>query len=177
MPKRIGVWIDHSQAHLVALANGSTPHIVTIASEIEHKHKAMPRTGRVAPGHLSGSPSKRYEKRREEEKRRFYNQIVKALTGAEEIVVMGPGVAKGELQKEIKRDGKLRGLVSSVEAADKKMTTAQLIAKVKESFDESPLRGFPRRSSLNHTPHELDRIRLRGSRNHRADNGFVSDYQ
>ena len=176
MPRRIGVWIDHAQAHLVALANGSPPQIVTIASEIEHKHKAMPRTGRVAPGHLSGSRTKRYDKRREEEKRRFYNQVVKALTGAEEIVVMGPGVAKGELQKEIKRDAQLMELVISVEPADTKMTTAQLVAMVKKSFDESPLRGFPRRGSISHIPHELDRIRLRGSRNDRADNGFLSDF-
>jgi len=174
MPKRIGVWIDHAQAHLVALRNGSPPQIVTIASEIEHKHKAMPRAGRVAPGHLSGSPTKRYEKRREEEKRRFYNQIVKALTGAEEIVVMGPGVAKGELQKEINRDVRLRKLVSSVEPADKKMTTAQLVARVKQSFDESPLRGFPKRGSTSHTPQELNRISARDNLDYRSDKGFFA---
>ena len=85
MLNRIGVWIDHTQAHLVALAYGAQPQVVTITSEIEHKHKAMPRAGRVAPGHLSSSPVKRYEQRREEEKRRFYNQMVKALNGAERL--------------------------------------------------------------------------------------------
>lgn len=173
MPKRFGVWIDHSQAHLVALTNGSPPNVVTITSDIEHKHKAMPRAGRVAPGHLNGSPNKRYEQRREEEKRRFYRQIVNALAGAENIVVMGPGFAKGELEKEIKRDGRLTGCISSIEPTDNKMTTAQLIAKVKEAFNEGAPRGFPKRGPISHTPHELDRIRLRDSRSNSAENGLL----
>ncbi len=174
MHKRIGVWIDHSQAHLIALDNGSPPRVVTIASEIEHKHKAMPRTGRVAPGHLSGSPIKRYEQRREEEKRRFYCQIVKALNGAKEIMVMGPGIAKGELQKEINRDGRLKELICSVQTADNKMTNAQLIAKVKNAFDESPLRGFPKRGSISHTPQELNRISARDKLDYRSEKGLFA---
>ncbi len=157
MPKRIGVWIDHAKAHLVVLENQATPEVVTIASDVEHRHKAMPTGSPAVPGQLHGAPIKRYEHRREQEKHRYYEQIVSAVRFADSIVIMGPGLAKNELTKEIRKHHQLAGRVLAVEPADKKLTPAQLVAKVRAAFDEPLPRGVPQRGPLSHTPHELNR--------------------
>lgn len=157
MPKRIGVWIDHAKAHLVVLENQATPEVVTIASDVEHRHKAMPTGGPAMPGQLHSAPVKRYEHRREQEKHRYYEQIVSAVRFADSIVIMGPGLAKSELTKRIHKRRGLSRRVLAVEPADKKLTTAQLVAKVRAAFDEPLPRGIPHRGPMSHTPHELTR--------------------
>ncbi len=157
MPKRIGIWIDHAKAHLVVLENQAAPEVVTIASDVERRHKAMPTGSPALPGHLHGAPIKRYERRREQEKHRYYEQIVDAVRFADSIVIMGPGLAKSELTKQIRKHQKLAGRVIAVEPADKKLTPAQLVAKVRAAFDEPLPRGVPQRGPLSHTPHELNR--------------------
>ena len=156
MPKRIGVWIDHAKAHLVVLENQAAPHVVTITSDVEHRHKAMPTGGPAVPGQLHSAPIKRYEHRREQEKHRYYERVVDAIRFADSIVILGPGLAKSELTKQIDKH-RLIGRVLAVEPADKKLTTAQLVAKVRAAFDESLPRGVPQRGPMSHTPHELTR--------------------
>ena len=157
MPKRIGVWIDLAKAHLVILEHQAAPVVVTIASDVEHRHKAMPTGGPAVPGQLHSAPIKRYEHRREQEKHRYYQRIVDAVRFADSIVIMGPGLAKSELAKQIHKRRRLTGRVLAVEPADKKLTTAQLVAKVRAAFDEPLPRGIPQRGPMSHTPHELPR--------------------
>ncbi len=157
MPKRIGVWIDHAKAHLVVLENQAAPHVVTIESDVEPRHKATPGSGPAMPGQLHSAPVKRYEHRREQEKHRYYEQIIDALRFADRIVIMGPGLAKSELTKEMRKHHHLAERVLAVQPADKKLTAAQLVAKVRAAFDEPLPRGIPQRGPMSHTPHELTR--------------------
>lgn len=157
MPKRIGIWIDHAKAHLVVLENNTTPEVLTIESDVEHRHKAMPTGSPAVPGQLHSAPIKRYENRREQEKHRYYERIVDVVRFADSIVIMGPGLAKSELTKEIRKHHHLTGRVLAVEPADKKLTPAQLVAKVRAAFDEPLPRGIPQHGPMSHTPHELTR--------------------
>lgn len=157
MPKRIGIWIDHAKTHLVILENGTTPEVLTIESDVEHRHKATPAGGPALPGQLHSAPIKRYEHRREQEKRRYYEQIASAVRFADSLVVMGPGLAKRELVNQLQKHKCLAGRVLAIQPADKKLTKAQLVAKVRAAFDESLPRGIPQRGPMSHTPHELTR--------------------
>ncbi len=157
MPKRIGVWIDHAKAHLVVLENQAAPEVLTIESDVEPRHKATPGSGPAMPGQLHSAPVKRYEHRREQEKHRYYQRIVDAMRFADRIVIMGPGLAKRELIKEMRKHRQLAERVLAVEPADKKLTAAQLVAKIRATFNEPLPRGVPQRGPMSHTPHELTR--------------------
>ena len=65
----------------------------------------------------------------------YYEEVVSHLRDAEEIMIFGPGEAKGELLKRIERDD-LRGRTACVETADN-MTVPQIAAKVRNYFQAS----------------------------------------
>ena len=175
MPKRIGIWIDHANTHLVVLENGTTPEVLTIESDVEHRHKATPGSGPALPGQLHSAPIKRYEHRREQEIHRYYERVVDAVRFADSIVIMGPGLAKSELSKQIHKHRRLSGRVLGVQPADKKLTTAQLVAKVRAAFDEPLPRGIPQHGPRSHTPHEL--TRGNGRAHARRDDEALSSIQ
>jgi hypothetical protein len=62
----------------------------------------------------------------------FYDEVISRIRGAEEIFILGPGEAKGELKKRLETNYLGRRTVG-VEACDK-MTDPQIVAKVGEHF-------------------------------------------
>ena len=69
---------------------------------------------------------------------RYYRLVADRLTGADAVFVLGPGEGPGELVRSLKGD--LASRVVGVEAADK-MTTPQVIARVREIFGQELPRG------------------------------------
>ena len=65
---------------------------------------------------------------------RYYDRVAARVSGAEAVLILGPGEAKGELKKRIERDP-ASGRIVGVEAADK-MTISQIVAKVRQRFAE-----------------------------------------
>jgi hypothetical protein len=132
MPATVGVWIDHRQA-LIVTATKRGQEIGLIVSHVE---KHLERSG--------DSPLKgRYESMKvpadDSQLRAFtghinvyYEAVIAALRGADSILILGPGEAKGELKKRLVRS-RLGDRICGVEAADK-MTLRQLAAKVREFF-------------------------------------------
>jgi stalled ribosome rescue protein Dom34 len=64
----------------------------------------------------------------------FYDEVISHIREAEEILVFGPGEAKGELEKRLESKG-LRRRIVGVETIDK-MTDRQVAAKVRQRFLE-----------------------------------------
>jgi hypothetical protein len=64
----------------------------------------------------------------------YYDAVIACIRDAESILIFGPGEAKAELQKRIKK-AKLRGHVVGFETSDK-MTDRQISAKVRQYFQE-----------------------------------------
>jgi hypothetical protein len=65
----------------------------------------------------------------------YYDSVVACIQDAEEVLLFGPGEAKGELKKRIMRNK--RGVrVVALQAADK-MTDRQVSAKVRHYFENS----------------------------------------
>jgi hypothetical protein len=62
----------------------------------------------------------------------YYNAVVAILHDADTIQIFGPGEAKGELEKRIKRNG-LKANILAIETMDK-LTVRQIAAKVRECF-------------------------------------------
>jgi stalled ribosome rescue protein Dom34 len=69
---------------------------------------------------------------------RYYDTVIEALRGCENLILFGPGEAKGELQKRLaKIKPELR--VAAVETTDK-MTDPQISAKVRAHFADAAIR-------------------------------------
>ena len=62
----------------------------------------------------------------------YYDDVIASLRGADAILILGPGEAKGEFLKRFKSK-KLRGVTVELETVDK-MTDRQIAAKVVQHF-------------------------------------------
>jgi hypothetical protein len=121
MKKRVGLWIDHEKAVVVFLS-GNDAEIKLITSHIEKQHRQ------------SGVATPADDIRQRKSTRQFsgfYDEVISCIRGAEEIFILGPGEAKGELRKRL--EDYLRRRIVGLEAADR-MTDPQIVAKVREHF-------------------------------------------
>jgi hypothetical protein len=62
----------------------------------------------------------------------FYDEVISCIRDAGSILIFGPGEAKGELVKRIKKN-KINGQILAIEPVDK-MTDPQIVAKVRQYF-------------------------------------------
>ena len=142
MDTYIGVWLDHRKAHIVSLNKSAheteiqlDKAIITIESGVE-KHVRLSggaRSGKTPYGPQDVAVEGKMEDRRKHQLHDYYQQIVRRIQDAKKIFILGPGEAKGELSKEIKKSKALAAKLVAVETADK-MTENQLAAKVKAFF-------------------------------------------
>jgi stalled ribosome rescue protein Dom34 len=74
----------------------------------------------------------RQDRRFDDHLRRYYDEVIAYLQGADSILIVGPGEAKGELQKQL-RGQTLSERIAGIETTDN-MTDGQVVAKVREFF-------------------------------------------
>jgi stalled ribosome rescue protein Dom34 len=132
MKKNIGLWIDHREAVLVIITEG-TEEILHITSSDQ---KYIRYSGRSHSGTPKGSKEITAEDQMDRkfgnQLNKYYDEVIAAVRSADAIQIFGPGEAKGELKKRIERDG-LKAHIPVVETTDK-MTERQIAAKVREHF-------------------------------------------
>jgi hypothetical protein len=130
--KNAGVWIDHRKAQIVALtAEGATTRV--ILSRVE-KH---PQRGGDSPmkGPYEAQQVPADDKRERAltgELNSYYDAVIEALSDYGQVLVFGPGEAKGELRARLMKHHEA-GRIVAIETADK-MTDRQIVAKVKAHF-------------------------------------------
>jgi hypothetical protein len=138
MATKAGVWIDHKQA-IVVLLTDAGQELKKIAFDIGQptlpaassrgKHKFKPNDF-VAEDRL--------ERKVENDRKSYYDDVIASIKGADSLLILGPGEAKGEFNKRLTAK-KVRGVVVALETADK-MTDRQLISKVQQSFAPSSIK-------------------------------------
>jgi len=127
-----GLWIDHRKAVIVAVTDKGEEvkeiisHVEKQLGRFEGARSTTPYPAQLVPaddsqerdltGHLD----------------KYYEEVISHLRDAEEIMIFGPGEAKGELIKRIERN-KLSGRIAGIETADK-MTVPQIAAKIRKYF-------------------------------------------
>ena len=138
MPKSVGIWIDHEKAFIVTLREGRQ-EIMRMESNVEG-HVRLSGGSRTATnwGPTDVMPEGRPERRRAHHLARFYRDIIDRTKEAGSFYIFGPGEAKDELAKEIRKAKSLAPRIAAVDAADK-MTERQIAAKV-QTFFSSPSR-------------------------------------
>ena len=137
MKTRIGLWIDHRKAVVVALADSGEETTRIILSKAERQ------PGRAAGKHSTTPFEAQRVPADDSRQRRFtgqldiyYDAVLASVRGAEAILIFGPGEAKGELRKRLTKAG-IRGHIEAAETVDK-MSGPQIAAKVRQHFQETP---------------------------------------
>ncbi|MEP7290047.1 MAG: hypothetical protein ABI947_30230 [Chloroflexota bacterium] len=131
MTSQAGLWIDHRQAVIVLLEDKSET-IKRIESDMEkHVRYSGASDTQAADGHNDAAEDIR-DRRFDNHLNTYYDEVIAALHEVESILIMGPGEAKGELQKRLEGHEASRHVVA-VETADK-MTDGQIVAQVKHHF-------------------------------------------
>jgi len=134
MKTTVGLWIDHRKAIIVAVTDKGE-EIALIISKVE---KQLRRSG---DSPLKGSfessqvpASNRRQRALTGYLNVYYDAVIASIRNAESILIFGPGDAKGELKKRLKRNN-LGGRIVCIETVDR-MTDRQIAAKVRQYFQK-----------------------------------------
>jgi hypothetical protein len=128
LKKQAGVWIDHRQAFIVFMGEG-TEKTERIESGME-KHVRY--AGRAAAE--EGSADDQRDRQYATHLGKYYDEVIAHLREAGSILLFGPGEAKGELEKRFASKG-LGERIVGVETVDK-MTDPQIAAKVRAHYQK-----------------------------------------
>jgi hypothetical protein len=134
MKKGVGLWIDHRKA-VIVIVTDKGDETKEIASNIE-KHVRFsggPHSG-SADGRLQATAEDQRDRQYENHLNRYYDEVVAFIHDAETIQIFGPGEAKGQLEKRLRKKN-FAGHVDVVETVDK-MTDHQIAAKVRLRFKD-----------------------------------------
>src|ERR1700736_5500011 len=132
MNSKAGVWIDHRRAVIVALTV-SGEHMTHIASNVEKHLERGGDSPLKGPYEARQVPADDHRQRAlTGELNIYYVAVIAALRDYENLLLFGPGEAKGELHKRLV-GAKLGPRVVAIETEDK-MTDPQIIAKVRAYF-------------------------------------------
>jgi hypothetical protein len=135
MATKAGVWIDHQQA-IVVLISDAGQEIKKFKSVLP---RAQPASGtrskhKYTPNDFIAEDTR--DRRLVDERKKVYDEVLACIRGADSLLILGPGEAKGELGKHIKGK-KVRGLTVVLEPTDR-MTDRQIAVKVSEHFAKTP---------------------------------------
>lgn len=132
MKTKVGLWIDHRKATVVAITEKGE-EIKEIISEAEKQ----PRRSGDSP--LKGTYESRQIPADNSRQRTFtgeiniyYDEVIAYIRDAESILIFGPGEAKDELKERLERN-KLDSRIVGIETVDK-MTDSQIAAKIRQHF-------------------------------------------
>ena len=138
MGTKVGLWIDHRKAMVVSITDKGEEMRLVIS-------KVEKQPGRFA-GVRSTIPYESQQVRADDSRERkftghlniYYDAVIACIRDAESILIFGPGEAKGELQKRIKKTDPGARIVG-IETVDK-MTDRQIESKVRQYFREKSAR-------------------------------------
>ena len=129
MDRNVGLWIDHKQAFAIWSHDG---RVEVIPSRIEPPaHSGGTQLG----GKLNqkADVELHHNERFRLQLSKYYQQVMSALKGADSILIMGPGKAKIELEKALKKNKDMQKRIRKVQTTDK-MTRNQMIAYVRKFY-------------------------------------------
>ena len=134
MDKNIGIWLDHEKATIVTIVNGTTT-ISHLHAEAENNvHGSHGTSSSTHFSHQEVTPERKIERRHKEHLHHYYQDIIHHIRDAEKLFIFGPGEAKIELEKEMKKTNGLASKIIAVKSADK-MTDHQIMELVRNFFD------------------------------------------
>lgn len=136
MKNKAGVWIDHRKA-VVAQLTDDGEETRQIDSGVVRPFASAGGPGSKQPNRRQGFVAENTQEHKfMNELNTFYDSVLTSLHGADSVLIIGPGEAKGEFQKRLKSK-KFPAHVVELETADK-MTNPQIAALVRQHFESAP---------------------------------------
>ena len=132
MRTRVGLWIDHRKAIVVAVTDQGE-EIALIISKVEKQLRRSgdsPLEGRYESSQVPADDSR--QRAYAGYLNIYYDAVIACIRDAEAILIFGPGEAKVELKKRMERE-ELGGRIVGIETVDR-MTDRQIAAKVRQHF-------------------------------------------
>ena len=135
MSTQVGLWIDHRKATMVAVTEKGeeTSEILSNVEKQLRRSGDSPLKGPYEALQVPADDSR--QRARTGELNTYYDEVILHIRDADSILIMGPGVAKHELQKRMEKN-RLGAKVVGVETIDN-LTEPQLVAKVRQHFAAS----------------------------------------
>ena len=130
MDRNVGLWIDHKQSYAIWDPDG---RVEVIFSHIEPPTHSSGGTQLGGKQNQKGDVELHHNDRFRLQLKKYYQQVMAVLQDADSIFIMGPGTAKIEFEKFLKKNKNMQRRVLKVETADK-MTKNQMIAHVREFY-------------------------------------------
>ncbi len=134
MKTKVGLWIDHRKAIVVAVTEEGE-EIKLIISKVEKQLRRSgdsPLKGPYEPQQVPAGDSR--QRTLKGRLNIYYDAVIASIRTVESILIFGPGEAKGELKTRLERDN-LGGRIVGIETVDK-MMDRQIAAKVRKHFAE-----------------------------------------
>ncbi len=134
MKTAVGLWIDHRKAVIVAVTDkGEEMGLVISKAEKQLRRSGdSPLKGPYDPLQVPAADSR--QRILVGQLNIYYDAVIASIRDAEYILIFGPGDAKDELKKRLKRNN-LGGRIVGIETVDK-MTDRQISAKVRKYFQK-----------------------------------------
>jgi hypothetical protein len=135
MGTKVGLWIDHRKAMIVAVTDqGEEARLIISKAEKQLRRSGdSPLKGSYETLQVPADDNR--QKTLTGHLNVYYDAVIAAMRDAESILIFGPGEAKGELRKRLEKDN-LGGRIVAIETVDK-MTDRQIAAKVRQYFQEN----------------------------------------
>ena len=130
MDRNVGLWIDHKQAYIIWCENDKIDVILSNIEPPAHFSGGTQLGGKL---NQKGDLELRNNDRYKLQLARYYQQVIQKLKDVNSIFIMGPGEAKVEFQKALKRHKSMQNRLLKSEVADK-MTMNQMIAHVRKFY-------------------------------------------
>jgi hypothetical protein len=121
---KIGIWMDHSEAHLIEFKKESSPlTIINTTFNHEDMEAALNRSEQLM------------HNKRQQQQALYYQKLGNAITPYKEVLLFGPTNAKTELFNVLQSDLRFKKIKIEVQPADK-MTENQKNAFVHKHFSK-----------------------------------------
>jgi len=135
MDQNVGLWIDHKQAYAIWDQDGRVEVILSHIEPPTHYSGGTQLGGKL---NQKADVELRHNDRFRLQLNKYYQQVMSALKNADSIFIMGPGKAKIELEKTIKKNKIMQKRLLKIETADK-MTKNQMIAYVRKFYQNQAI--------------------------------------
>lgn len=134
MKAKVGLWIDHKKAIIVAVTDKGEEVRLIISKAEKHPLRSgdSPLRGSFESQQVPASDTS--EKTFTGHLNLYYDAVIACIRDAESILIFGPGEAKSELKERLKKNN-LVERIAGIETVDK-MTNRQIAAKVRQHFSK-----------------------------------------
>lgn len=120
--RKIGIWMDHASANLMAFTNGSID-TKTLKSAITHEEEV----------HTLNRSERIMHSKEQHQESAYYKHLGEVINHYDEVLLFGPTDAKTELFNQLRKDHRFENVKINIRPADK-MTENQQHAFVKDYF-------------------------------------------